>query len=1059
MRKTSLFVLFVCFSIVMSLLGTSVSPSAAANESESDDETTLSQSVSPQLEANYVKAAVKAKKLYVIRLSDMSETESAMIASLQGLLANKSSNQIYILPDSGNYKIWLDDLVQKYGVKTEFIHDPWKLVKEFKKQFDGYLLWEKGNSSINAATSLAHLKQAILIEKGDVNQAKSYKQLMDLSTKDEAWVKQNYWNKLNHRTLIEQKGETSEELASGMGGKLRDYAVMANAFTFYDGNSAFRQSVVADADPDAVILGWGDASKGEDAFIRPSSTAGVYTLPADHAYNLSVLSSFNIKEFKQKDQTQPSVQDNMHYVSFVMSDGDNIQWMLNDLADKGKPWFGNPNRGNFDMGWAVSPSMMDLAPTVLERFYQDGTKKDNFVVGPSGGGYMYPSMYPEQELDAHLKQLNADMGRADLSIVEVIDFNAFNKKAMWDKYTTQPNVDGVIYLEYSNHKALNGALKWSNNKPIVTPREMLWHGIAGSDVTSVVQHINAAPRNPKSATGYSLVLVHAWSSSMDEVKAVIDQLQGDVKVVTPDKMVKLIQNNVPKEDTEIANKVYEAETDFGHNTGKLDGDGWSANPQEHAAGHMLFGPGASDIPAGRNQVKFKTMIDRVTGDNDRVLNLDIYDDTAGVVVAEKAVHRSEFQSADTYHNSILEVDFVAGHSYQFRAWYDANAKVKIDRVTVVMNRNLAQRLYEAENDFGHNTGAIDGDGWLANIEQHGPGHMLYGPYVADLPSGVHDVTFRMKASGATLPDDTIAIIDINNASADQIIASKELKLQDFAVQDQYMDISLEDVDFSLGSTYEFRVHFEDKANVKVDHVRLDMPEITKPDAQSLYFKFGGSNVTSLAFGTDAGQKQLQLWGKASEQGKPDVNLTIDGTWTVAQGETSVTIGAGGALEVLQSGDAIVKASYNGLEAQIPIHVSGNYTNRIFEAERDFGHNTGAAAADGWYANPQDHAAGHMLHGPGVADLPSGSLKVDFRIKIDNPVGGSERVLNLDIYDGTGNKVTGEKAVLRSDFNAADTYQSIIMEADFVLGHAYQFRVWYDDNATVQIDNVSVRIPQ
>ncbi|KRE45313.1 GxGYxYP domain-containing protein [Paenibacillus sp. Soil724D2] len=173
MRKTSLFILFVCFFIVISLLVTSVSPSAAANELESDNETTLSQSSSPQLDTNYVKAAVKAKKLYVIRLSDMSETESVMIASLQGILANKSSNQIYILPDSGNYKLWLDDLVLKYGVKTEFIRDPWKLVKEFKKQFDGYLLWEKGNSSINAATSLAHLKQSILIEKAMSNKPKA----------------------------------------------------------------------------------------------------------------------------------------------------------------------------------------------------------------------------------------------------------------------------------------------------------------------------------------------------------------------------------------------------------------------------------------------------------------------------------------------------------------------------------------------------------------------------------------------------------------------------------------------------------------------------------------------------------------------------------------------------------------------------------------------------------------------------------------------------------------------------------------------------------------------
>ncbi|OMF23496.1 hypothetical protein BK133_24210 [Paenibacillus sp. FSL H8-0548] len=111
------------------------------------------------------------------------------------------------------------------------------------------------------------------------------------------------------------------------------------------------------------------------------------------------------------------------------------------------------------------------------------------------------------ELDQHLNSLNGYMGKMDLGLVEVIDFNAFNNAEIWDKYTAQPNVDGVIYLEYSNHKALNGALKWANGKPIVTPRDMLWEGNAGSDNASVLNHIHAAPRNPKNAAVVSGVLL------------------------------------------------------------------------------------------------------------------------------------------------------------------------------------------------------------------------------------------------------------------------------------------------------------------------------------------------------------------------------------------------------------------------------------------------------------------------------------------------------------------------------------------------------------------------
>lgn len=998
----------------------------------------------------YEKAAYKAKKLNVIKLADMSESESVMIATLQGLIANQTSEQIYILPESGNYGQWLQDLKDHYGVKTKSYDDPWKLLKDYKKYFDGYLVWEKGDSSINAASSLAHIKQSVLVEQSDVVKAKGYKKVLDLSGKDEAWVKSNYWNQLEHGLFIEQKEE--------MGAKLRDYAAMTGAFTFYDGNSEFRKTVMADADPDSVVLGWGDASGGEDQFIRPSSDAGVFTLPADHAFNLSVLSGFELQRLEQKASVMPAVEDNVHYVSFVMSDGDNIQWMLNDLGENGKPWFGNSNRGSFDMGWAISPSMMDLAPTVAERYYKDASEGDAFVVGPSGGGYMYPSRYPAAELDQHLNSLNDYMGKMDLGLVEVIDFNAFNNTELWDKYTAQPNVDGVIYLEYSNHKALNGALKWANGKPIVTPREMLWEGNAGSDNASVVNHINAAPRNPKSAAGYSLVLVHAWSKSMDDVKAVIDQLGDDVRVVTPIEMVELIKEQVPQISNDVPNKVYQAETDFGHQTGKQDGDGWSANAAEHAAGHMLFGPGAADIPAGHHQVKVKAMIDNREADNSRVLNLDIYDATDNRVVAEKAVLRSQFQKAGAYQNLVMEADFVLGHSYEFRVWYDGNASVKIDSVSVIMESNLAQRIYEAENDFGHNTGKLDGDGWLAQMEQHGAGHMLYGPYVANIPSGIHDITFKAMIGSVSGADDQVALLDVYSPSLDQVVASKELKRSDFAAANAYEDFTLIDIPFSLGSTYEFRVYFNDAADIKVDHVRLDMPEQVASETNGIYFKFGGGDVQALSFGVDSGEKQLQAWGKAAQAGKPDVNLTADAVWSLASGSGAVRISEDGVLTVLGSGEAIVKAAYNGLEAELPILVSDTYENRVFEAESAFGHNTGAADGDSWTANAADHGAGHMLHGPGVSDLPSGSHKVSFRMMIDANAGDSNRVLNLDIYDGTGNKVIGERAILRTDFAAADSYQDFVIDADFMAGHAYQFRVWYDDNSTIHVDRVSVRIP-
>lgn len=47
-----------------------------------------------------------------------------------------------------------------------------------------------------------------------------------------------------------------------------------------------------------------------------------------------------------------------------MSDGDNQQWNLG--TNYGSPkWYGSPYRGNFNLGWSLSPSLYYLAPTVL----------------------------------------------------------------------------------------------------------------------------------------------------------------------------------------------------------------------------------------------------------------------------------------------------------------------------------------------------------------------------------------------------------------------------------------------------------------------------------------------------------------------------------------------------------------------------------------------------------------------------------------------------------------------------------------------------------------------
>jgi hypothetical protein len=136
------------------------------------------------------------------------------------------------------------------------------------------------------------------------------------------------------------------------------------------------------------------------------------------------------------------------------------------------------------------------------------------------------------------------MGKTDLHIAQIIDFNSLENKSLWNKYTSQKNIDALFYLEYSRYDTHKGKIVWSNDKPIISAREMLWSGLAGADEQSVIESINSAPRNPESEQGYTLVLVHAWSKSLSDVKTVVEQLDSDVEVVTPEDFSSLIKENV-----------------------------------------------------------------------------------------------------------------------------------------------------------------------------------------------------------------------------------------------------------------------------------------------------------------------------------------------------------------------------------------------------------------------------------------------------------------------------------------------------------------------------------
>jgi hypothetical protein len=488
--------------------------------------------------------------LYVVDDSDLTVPEGVLVGTLQGLVARDRSAapvvsaglpHVYVTTPNSPTSLWLADLQQRYGVGITEVDSAWDLLARYRPHgISGYVLYDE-DSSMSVATTLGGITGSVAVHASieDRVTALGLGKTADVRGKDDAWLKANYWGRLRHDFAVEQK--------PSFGFQLRDLATMAGAPLFYDGNTAFRDDLVRSLDTDAPVIGWGDASNGEDKFVSPSSMAGSFMVAADWGRNLSTLSGVPAGLLRQHSHpAPPRAERGVHYVSFVVTDGDNVQWLLTSLQNTAG-WWASPQRGTVPLGWGIPPTLVDLAPSVMQWYYDDastGKNADEFVVGPSGSGYMYPSQYPAAKLAAHTARLDRYMARADLGVVQILDFNALDKVDVWDAYTARRSIDGLIYLEYSRYDGGNGEIVWSHGKPVISARHMLWDGLTGADETSVTAAINAAPRDPTSADGYTLVAVHAWSKGIANIREVTDNLGPDVRVVTPGTFTNLIAHNV-----------------------------------------------------------------------------------------------------------------------------------------------------------------------------------------------------------------------------------------------------------------------------------------------------------------------------------------------------------------------------------------------------------------------------------------------------------------------------------------------------------------------------------
>lgn len=168
-----------------------------------------------------------------------------------------------------------------------------------------------------------------------------------------------------------------------------------------------------EARPYPKLFGWHVERDDELSFMLLVSAAGMRLLPSFMAGNYSFHSALPARVPLRQDHLAPGavrLEADKVYLCFTLSDGD--QFALMNTAELGG--YRRPERGSVPFNWEVQPFLAELAPALLGYYFDRRSPADLLVAGPSGAGYVIPSLVPD--LPAYFRASAAICAQADLGI-------------------------------------------------------------------------------------------------------------------------------------------------------------------------------------------------------------------------------------------------------------------------------------------------------------------------------------------------------------------------------------------------------------------------------------------------------------------------------------------------------------------------------------------------------------------------------------------------------------------------------------------------------------------
>lgn len=503
---------------------------------------------------------------------DMNLAQSLAGLAALSLNEGKKGEAVWIKHERGLYETYYQQLLKRTGLKQTAVLSTWDLVKRLRKQgiVQGYILYDiqQADNHINVATVYASLLHGVLIDVKQEAKAKA----AGLSLLQDA--RRLNWTDSLYDQLAPRLNDSLIVIAQPGYPNNRDYAIAHRAMVYYGVDSLLNRALKR-IRPLSPVIGW---NKGDEfKQIAPCTREGLINTASDWCMNLAVLSigadKFTPKQLAQLDPATINWKDTGRFHSFVMSDGDNMQWTMGHFLDD-KEYWANPTVSSSRLSFTSCVlNLTQAAPDVYEELRR--TQQPQSTVVEYGGGYYYPDLFAidrpgrDSLLREYAARINSRMKSTGATVFGFICKNVNSKDAQraYQLYAEEmEGLTGMIAVQYSPYNGGQGKIYWVKNKkgieiPVVTAHYQLWANLTkkGSGDPATIASLINQPEDNK--IRFDWTIVHAWSKFSNDgtspatrgaepVKWCVDKLDNTATVVNIEELLWRIRMEHNPEQTQ-----------------------------------------------------------------------------------------------------------------------------------------------------------------------------------------------------------------------------------------------------------------------------------------------------------------------------------------------------------------------------------------------------------------------------------------------------------------------------------------------------------------------------